>query len=285
MSDYRAPNSRHPIKRLALGLTLALGAGGSAQAQSLQDLYDAALAYDATFLSARALADSAQYRAAQVDALSRPSVGLGLNATNQQIIPPNQYVTVNGQQVQVSGNRITATTVQAGLSAKYALYNRGNKLSIDQAQRGLSVAQADLEAAEQDLIVRVSQAYFDVLAAQDALGTAHASKAAIAEQLASAKRNFEVGTATITDTREAQARYDLATAAEIGADNDLRIKGVTLDQLVGRVGVTPKPFALPVALPAVLPANIDPWVAQADALHPAVRKARLVLEVAQLETA
>ena len=285
MFDHRALNSRHPIKLLALGLVLALGANGAAQAQSLQDLYDAARAYDATYLAARALADSAQYRAAQVDALGRPSVGLGVSATNQQIIPPNRYTTVNGQQVQVAGDRVTATTVQAGLNARYALFNRGNRISIDQAQRGLSVAQADLEAAEQDLIVRVSQAYFDVLAAQDALGTTRASKAAIAEQLASAKRNFEVGTATITDTREAQARFDLVTAAEIGADNDLRIKGVTLDQLVGRVGVTPKPFALPVALPAVMPANIDPWVTQADELHPAVRKARLALEVAQLETA
>ena len=285
MFDHRALNSRHPIKLLALGIALALGAAGGAQAQSLQDLYDAARSYDATYLAARALADSAQYKAAQVDALGRPSVGLGVSANSQQLVPPNRYTTVNGQQVQVSGDRIGATTVQAGLSARYALYNRGNRLTIDQAQRGLGLAQADLESAEQDLIVRVSQAYFDVLAAQDALGTARASKAAIAEQLASAKRNFEVGTATITDTREAQARSDLATAAEIGADNDLRIKGVTLDQLVGRVGVSPKPFALPVALPAVLPANIDPWVNQADELHPAVRKARLALEVAQLETA
>lgn len=286
MLDHRAlTNTRHPMKLLALGLALALGSAGAARAQSLQELYDAARTYDATFLAARALAESAEYRAAQVDALGRPSVGLGASATNQQFIPPNRYATIGGQQVQVAGDRVGANTVQAGLTARYAIYNRGNRLTIEQAHRGLSVAQADLEAAEQDLIVRVSQAYFDVLAAQDALATTRASKAAIAEQLASAKRNFEVGTATITDTREAQARFDLVTAAEIAADNDLRIKGVTLDQLVGRVGVAPKPFALPVALPAVLPANIDPWVSQADELHPAVRKARLALEVAQLETA
>ena len=71
-------------------------------------------------------------------------------------------------------------------------------------------------------MLRVSQAYFDVLGAQDTLATTRANKAAISEQLASAKRNFEVGTATITDTREAQARFDLATAQEIAADNDLR---------------------------------------------------------------
>ena len=285
MFDHRALKSRRPLTLLGLALGLAFGAASAARAQSLQELYDAARGYDASYLAARALADSAQYRAAQADALGRPSVGLGITGTHQQIDPPARFTTVNGQPVQIAGDRVGATTVQAGLTARYALYNRANKITIEQAQRSLGVAQADLETAEQDLIVRISQAYFDLLAAQDALATTRASKAAISEQLASAKRNFEVGTATITDTREAQARFDLATAAEIGADNDLRIKGVTLDQLVGRVGVTPKPFALPVALPAVLPANIDPWVNQADELHPAVRRARLGLEVAQLETA
>lgn len=271
MPDHRALTLSLPLNRLGVALALALAAMG-AQAQSLQELYDAARVYDANFLSARALADSAQYRAAQADALGRPTLGLGATATHQRVDQPG------------SGSNYNANTVQAGLTGKYALYNRGNRLTIEQAQRNLSVAQADLETAEQDLIVRVSQAYFDVLAAQDALSATRASKAAIAEQLASAKRNFEVGTATITDTREAQARFDLATAQEIAADNDLRIKGVTLDQLVGRVGVAPKPLAVPVALPAVLPTNVDPWVNQADELHPLVRKAKLGLEVAQLET-
>ena len=90
-------------------------------------------------------------------------------------------------------------------------------------------------------MLRVSQAYFDVLGAQDTLQTTRANKAAISEQLASAKRNFEVGTATITDTREAQARFDLATAQEIAADNDLVTKRIALDQLVGRSNVQPQP--------------------------------------------
>ena len=270
MPDHRALISRHPLQRLGVALMLAFGASAAVQAQSLQELYDAARGYDAAYLSARSQADSAQYKAAQSDALVRPSLGLGVTGTHQRVDPPS------------SGN-VNSNTVQAGLTGKYSLYNPANRLTVDQAQRGLTIAMADLDAAEQDLIMRVAQAYFDVLAAKDALGTARANKAGIAEQLASAKRNFEVGTATITDTREAQARYDLATAAEIAAENDLRIKGVTLDQLVGRVAVDPKPLAVPVALPAVTPLTIDPWVNQADELHPSVRKARLALEIAKLE--
>ena len=133
------------------------------------------------------------------------------------------------------------------------------------------MAQADLDTAEQDLIVRVSQAYFDVLAAQDTLSLAKASKTAITEQLASARRNFEVGTATITDTREAQARFDLATATEIAADNDLRVKRIALDQLVGRVNIEPRRLATPVQLPPLVPDQPQAWVEQAEAQHPSVR--------------
>jgi outer membrane protein len=130
--------------------------------------------------------------------------------------------------------------------------------------------------------VRVAQAYFDVLAAQDTLATARASKTAISEQLASAKRNFEVGTATITDTREAQARFDLATAQEIAADNDVRTRRLALDQIVGRTGLQPNGLTLPVTLP-VQTDPIDAWVTRTED-SPSVRKARLAYDIARLET-
>jgi outer membrane protein len=272
------------LRMSRLPLILGMMFAGAAQAQSLQELYDAARAYDATYLAARAQAESAQYRAEQAHALARPTVGVGVSGTHQQADPPTSYTTVGGQRVQVTGDRVGTTTWQSGLNAKYAVYNRANSITIEQAKRSLSVAQTDLETAEQDLIVRVAQAYFDVLAARDVLASTRANKAANSEQLASAKRNFEVGTATITDAREAQSRFDLSTAQEIAAENDLRVKRVTLDQIVGRLGVEPKALAVPVALPAVTPLNVDPWVAQADEQHPLVRKARLGLEVAQLET-
>ena len=124
-----------------------------------------------------------------------------------------------------------------------------------------------------------------MLAAQDTLATARASLAAISEQVASAKRNFEVGTATITDTREAQARYDLATAQQIQAENDLQTKRIQLDQTVGRANIVPRPLAVPVMVPALAPSNVDEWVTRADTEHPAVRRARLGLELARLDTA
>ena len=267
---YRFP--RHPLSTLAAAMLLGLGLPGLASAQNLQALYDAARLYDATFLGAQAQAASAEFRAAQVDALDRPAVNATASTSTAQTDPPR--VAIRG-----------TDSAQGAVNARMPLFNRANKISIAQARKSLETAQADLASAEQDLILRVSQAYFDVLAAQDALATTRASKTFITEQLASAKRNFEVGTATITDTREAQARFDLSTAQEIAADNDLRTKRIALDQLVGRAGVVPKLLQVPVVLPAPVPANPEEWVTVADTQHPSVRRARVGLDVATLETA
>jgi len=155
--------------------------------------------------------------------------------------------------------------------------------TYEQGKRQVLLAQAQLSSASQDLIVRVSQAYFDVLAAQDTLAFVRAQKTATSEQLASAKRNFEVGTTTITDTREAQSRYDLVIAQEIQAENDLRVKKLALDSLVGRPNVDPNPLAV-TELPPPNPANPETWVQQADEVNPNILQARNALEVAQLET-
>jgi outer membrane protein len=256
----------------ALSAGMALGLPLAAQAQSLQELYDAAHGYDATYLAARSLADSATYRAAQAEALNRPTLAGSASTNNAQ----NDYPRLGSSDI---------ASRQVSLNGRYPLFNRANSATIEQARRSLETARADLDTAEQDLIVRVAQAYFDVLAAQDTLGTTRANKTAITETLASAKRNFEVGTATITDTREAQARFDLATAQEIAADNDLRTKRIALDQLVGRTGVAPRPLLVPVLLPDTVPANADEWVNVADAQHPSVLRARVGLDVAKLETA
>jgi outer membrane protein len=267
-----------PRRSLTLLLApLALVAAGPVRAQSLQEVYEAARAYDATYLAARAQADSAQYRTEQSRALKRPSVSVAGNATRAEVDPPSSIGNPTGKS-------LGTTTVGAAVNARQPLFNRANDATVDQAEKSLAVAQADLQTAEQDLIVRVAQTYFDVLVAQDALAATQANKKAVGEQLASAKRNFEVGTATITDSREAQAKFDLATAQEIAADNDLRTKRIALDQLVGRANVTPRPLATPVALPALAPTDVDAWVAPSQTSHPSVLRAQLGLEIARLET-
>lgn len=267
-----APARRVNLNLAAAAALLALGTTAPAAAQSLQQLYAAAHAYDATYLSSKALAESARHRVEQVEALARPTVAA--SATVGPSITDTPAIDAK-----------TSATASAAISGRYPLFNRANAATIEQARRSLESAQADLETAEQDLMVRVAQAYFDVLAAQDTLETTRASKTAITEQLASAKRNFEVGTATITDAREAQARFDLATATEIAAENDLRTRRIALETLVGSPAAAPRPLQAAAELPTPLPANPEEWVSVADRSHPTVRRARVALDVAALETA
>ena len=264
-----------PFRPLSLSLlTLTLGAALTTpvHAQSLLELVESARSYDTAVQSARAQLDAAGRRADQARAGLLPSAALtsGLNRTNVDLSRPS---------VQNTGNVQTL-----GINASQPLYRPANRINLQQGERGVNVAQAQLDAALQDLLVRASQAYFDVLAAQDTLTFVQAQKAAVSEQLASAKRNFEVGTTTVTDSREAQARYDLVLAQEIAADNDLRVKRLALDQLVGKTGAQPQPLALPVQVPAVLPDNVASWVDTAREQQPGVRQAAIALDIARLET-
>ena len=260
------------LSRLAIGALCALGSVTGAQAQSLVELYEAARGFDATYLSARSQFDASQAKVAQARAGLLPQAGLAAAANWAR------------RDSSAAALDSTSNSQSVALSATQPLYRPANQLANDQAQLSINIAKAQLESAEQDLIVRTTQAYFDVLAAEDTLTFVKAQKTAVSEQLAAAKRNFEVGTTTVTDSREAQARFDLVLAQEIAAENDLRVKKLALDQLVGKASVVPKPLAAPVALPALTPADPQAWVAQAETRHPAVLQATKGLEIAQLET-
>jgi outer membrane protein len=252
-----------------LGAALAL----PAQAQSLVALYESARAFDASYQSAKFLYDSTLAKSEQARAGTLPTLGLGAGATLGYIDNTLAKTKQGGYDNQ-----------SATLSASQPLYRPANQITFDQSKRQIEVVAQQLLSAEQDLIVKVSTAYFDVLAAQDSLAFLLAQKAAVAEQLASAKRNFEVGTATITDTREAQARYDLVIAQEIAGRNDLQVKQLALDQLVGKSNTTPVAVALPLSLPPVPTEDVAAWVQKSEEQHPGIQQSRLALDVAQMET-
>ena len=263
---------RPTLRLLPLSLAAAF-ATLPAQAQSLLDLYEAARGHDAAFQSARATFEAAQHRAEQARAGLLPTANLTSSRSETQ---QDQRTTSSTQRNFGTGS--------ASVSVSQPLYRPANRATYEQGKRQVDAAQAQLTTASQDLIIRVSQAYFDVLSAQDTLAFVRAQKAAVSEQLASARRNFEVGTATITDTREAQARFDLVLAQEIAAENDLRVRRLALDTVTGRADAKPQPLAAPLALPTPEPSDVNTWVQQAEDASPSIQQARLGLEVARLET-
>jgi outer membrane protein len=262
------------MKLRTLPLTLALMAAfaGTAQAQSLASLYEAAKSHDATFKAARSQYQAAVAKADQTRALLRPTAGLGGNLSESNL---------DNQSNAMGSGAFGALNLS--VSGSQPLYRPANLASFSQGMKQVDLAQAQLKAAEQELMVRTSQAYFDVLTAQESLSFVKAQKTAVSEQLAAAKRNFEVGTATITDTREAQARFDLVTAQEIAADNDLQVKRLALDQTVGTAQVKPLGLQAEADIARLHSGTIDSWVAQSETNNTSLTQARIALEVAQLE--
>jgi outer membrane protein len=239
------------------------------QAADLIDVYKQALANDSQFGSARASLAAGMERVPQGRAAILPVVGLtgGRNRTSTE---------------QTSGGidfpKITDTSTSYSLALSQPLFNWGAWQTYEQSKLAQASAEAAFGQAQQDLITRVSQAYFDVLAAQDTLESIRAQKTATTEQLASAKRNFEVGTQTITDTHEAQAAYDLVVAQELAAANDVENKRTALQAIIGTAPAALAPLKPGVALAAPQPANIDAWVGSAEKQNFGVIGAGLNLE-------
>ncbi len=260
---------------MLLALLCALAgpyAASSAQAQNLPELFAAARAHDATFVAAQAQFEAERARAAQALAGVRPSVALsgGAHWTHSDSSLPGPDQSSNRQNL--------------SLGASQPLFRPANQLALQQAELALQAAQARLQSAEQALIVRTAQATFDLLAAQDNLRFIEAQQTAVAEQLAAARRLFEVGSATITDTREAQARFDLVRAQHIAAANELQVRQLELDQLIGRAEVRPWHLPEGVALPVPDPyATMPSWVERAQSAHPMLRQAEAGLQIAALE--
>ncbi|HXZ95863.1 MAG TPA: TolC family outer membrane protein [Burkholderiales bacterium] len=263
------------MNRLLL-LLLGLGLSLPGYAEDLLEIYRQALSRDAVYASARAVWQAGQEKMPQGRALLLPNVNLTGNTTYNEVGTQVRDPSQPGRQSQFNSNGVTISLVQP-------LFNKQSFDQFLESKSQLAQSDAQLSVATQDLTVRVSQAYFDVLAAQDNLEYITAQKAAIAEQLASAKRNFEVGTATVTDINDAQARYDLAVSQEIAALNDLEVKKQALAVIIGDM---PGPLKLlstnlPLSLPQ--PNDMGRWVEAAQSNNPQIRAQEAALEIAKRE--
>jgi outer membrane protein len=245
----------------------------NAHAIDLLQVYQEALANDAPFASARATLAAGQEKSTQGRAGLLPTVGVTGNYNRNDLDVSSGGVDI-GRNFNTSGYT---------LALSQPLFRLANWETYQQGKLSVAASEAQFAQAQQDLIVRVAQAYFDVLASQDALETVQAQKTAITEQLASAKRNFEVGTATITDTHEAQARFDLSIAQEFAAQNDLEIKRTALQQIIGKPAGALATLTPGLKLNAPQPAAVEQWVDSAERQNYGVIGQQFALEIAQRE--
>ncbi len=267
MRSLTPPRLRH----LVLALSLA-GLAPWVLADNLLDTFEAARLNDPNYMSAKAAAEATQAREMQAKAAVLPTLAYAVSATryNNTTAAGADY----SYKSQSSGFTLTQTLIRP---ASWALFKQGSQQAL------LATVQA--KVAENDLLIRVAEAYFNLLAARDANTYVNAQKTAIAEQLASATRNFEVGTATITDAREAQARYDLVVAQEIAALNDERVKRAALEQLIGRDLGAVRGLKADVVLPTLDPTGPDAWAQLAEKSSPGLLQSEIGFEIAKLESA
>jgi outer membrane protein len=257
--------------RASVTLACALLLSGTpAIAADLLEIYRLALASDPVYSAARASWTASQEKMPQGLAGLLPQASLSASTQYNDRDLRFRNPTIAGSQAQYNSN-------STSVSVSQPLYRKQNFVAYDQGKTQVALADVQFASVGQDLILRVSQAYFDVLLASANLSFTQAQKTAIGQQLAQAKRNFEVGNATITDTHEAQARYDLVTAQEIGAQADVEVKNRTLEQLIGRPAPALAGPARNFSPTPPTPNAMEPWVERARTNGLAVRIAQETL--------
>jgi outer membrane protein len=260
-----------PMTRLALALLAATASFPAASADLVNALRDA-LAHDAQYLAARAQREASAERKPQALAGLLPTLTLSGNTVYNDTTVTKPF----SGAAQYNSHAWTLQLTQP-------LFRWQNWLQYEQGELQVVAADAQLAQARQDLMLRVAQAYFDLLYAQDVLASIQSQKTAAKEQLELAERSFEVGTVTITDVHEAQSRYDLASAQEIAALNDIEVKRYALSVITGKL--TPgvrglRPDAVP---PRPQPDDMQSWVGSAEANNLAVASQGAALEIARRE--
>ena len=263
-----------PRSLIALAIAAAFGiSAGPARALDLLEAVRMAAAIDPVVASAQAQLQASRERITQANALLLPNVSAtsndAINAVDNNWVAPPPRRRFDSQSLNLIGTQ--------------PLFRPIYRETLAQSELSSQVYEAQLAVAKQDLILRVAQAYFDVLSAQDALTVVRAQKQAFTEQFASAKRNFEVGTATITDQQEAQSRLDLTRSQEVAFENDLQVKRALLAQLLGK---TPDDlFTLKTNVDITPPqaTRENEWAAVARAQNLQVVQSELQAEIATRE--
>lgn len=245
--------------------------------QNLLDIYQLAVNSDPVLASARSANLASQEKIVQGRALLLPSAILNGNASHS-----DTEITFSGV-TPFKGGAKSFENYGYSFNVTQPLFRMQNLVQYQQSR--IQVAQADkqLLRAQQELILRVAKAYFDVLLAQDKIALINAQKSAINRQLEQANANFEVGTATITDVNEAQARYDLTLAQEIAAINELEVNKRAIQSIIGQMpaNLTAVRSDLNTSMPE--PNDMEQWVGIAEQNNLLLLIQRQALEIVDKE--
>lgn len=219
------------VNKISL-LVLTLGAiavSGSAHPASLLEIYQQALQGDPQIHEAEARRLAAFEAKPQARGVLMPQISATAD-WNETNISGSSFSFINNATTTFDQE---STNTNWSVTLRQSLFRWDQIVNLKRADKTVAKAEAVREAAQQDLIVRVAQRYFDVLAAEDRLTSINADRTAIARQLEQAKQRFDVGLIAITDVQESQAAYDQSVANEIGAKRSLATAREFLREITG----------------------------------------------------
>ncbi|HYB50858.1 MAG TPA: TolC family outer membrane protein [Burkholderiaceae bacterium] len=274
----RAPRMVPGIARWVASMLLVIAPPAFAEGTDLLTLTREALVNDPTYSAARFAQLAAIEAVPQARANLLPNVNASLSESANRV----DYRSTNDA-LEPSYEK-TFNSWGPALNFTLPVYSAPLWENLTQAKLSVKQSEARLAQARAELLLRVAQAYFDVLAAQDALTALRENKKAVSEQLAQAKREFEAGTKTIVDTHEAKARYDQIDAQEQVARADLAVKQSALRAIIGHDAGELKALRDPVRLEPPRPNDVDTWAHDAEDANYSVVAARASAEIARHET-
>ncbi|MWJ27057.1 TolC family outer membrane protein [Halomonas sp. ZH2S] len=210
-----------------------------------------------------------------------PQVNLGGSAAHtRQFDSQSSTRQIDGGAAQATGSD-RFNSVSLTLEASQALFDAINRREVERSEREIDQQVYVLAATEQQVLINVSSAYFDILRAHDILEARRAQERAIGRQLEQAREQFEVGLIAITEVEEAQARFDQSRAIRIAAESDLQVNFEVLERLTGKrySSIEALDEAFPVDLPT--PTGRDPWVEMAIVNNPLVLAEQAGVEVSK----
>jgi outer membrane protein len=258
---------------------LGLVAGSSALALDLNETYRNALRHDARFAAARAARDAGVEKLPQGRAQLLPTVTL--NGARTRYDASIEYEGTTGFQ----GGSRRYTNEEYELRLSQPLYRKQNWAAYKQGEAQTAMAVEQFAAARHELILRVAQVYFDLLAALDGLSLARAQREALVAQHGQARARLAAGTAAITEVHETKARADLATAQEIGAQSAVAVRAKAFWKVTGIEPASLAALREDIALHTPEPNNANDWIEKAKARNPELRAMREGLKAAEQELA
>lgn len=270
-------HARRAVRRCVAGLAM-LVAAASVPALTLKQAVELAMSNDPVFLAAQASLNVSRERARQAVAGLLPQLNASANTTaNRRRYAPH----TNPPPTNIPMERYNSNAAEIKLAQP--LWRHGSVIALAQANLAVDQADYQLRAAAQDLLVRLTQAWFDTMQARDGMMSADAQVLTVRQRLELAQRGHEKGVLAQTDVEDARAKFEQANAELAVAQSDLEIKLATLEQIIGAAELTPPLLAEHFALMSFDGNTLEPWLRQVETGNPSLLAAQRALDAANEE--